>query len=230
MIEVQLVRLSEDMQPPAEALDWISRERRIKIARYRRSEDGKRSLIAELLMRRAAALRLSVKPGQLTFDHNPYGRPYLANVRHFKFSVSHSGEFVVIAVGRRPIGVDVERVGRCELAVATRFFSPAEADYIRSLPESEQARTFTTLWTLKESYTKAEGKGLLIPFPSFGFQLRPDIRLVGGRAKRSYSFETIALGDYCLSICHSEPGAEIVLRTMAEEELYEQYRALLYDR
>ena len=84
MIEVQLVRLSEDMQPPAEALDWISRERRIKIARYRRSADGKRSaIIAELLMRRAAALRLSVKPGQLTFDHNPYGRPYLANVRPF---------------------------------------------------------------------------------------------------------------------------------------------------
>ena len=227
MIEVQLVRLSDSVTPPVEAMNWISRDRRAKIVRYQRQKDGKRSLIAGLLMRRAAALWLSLQPDQLSFDHNPYGRPYLAKVRHFKFSVSHSGDYVVIAVSRRTVGVDIERIGRCDHTLAERFFSPAEGRFLRSLPDSELERAFTMIWTLKESYTKAEGKGLLIPFSSFGFQLKPVIRLEGGKPGHNYCFESMVLDQYCLSICHCEKRGELVLRTMREEELYEQYRRLL---
>ena len=230
MIEVQLVRLSDDFTPPAEAMNWISRERRAKIARYQHQKDARRSLAAELLMRRAAALWLSLRPDRLSFDHNPYGRPYLANVRHFKFNVSHSGDYVVIAVSRRTVGVDIERIGRCDHALADRFFSPAEGRYLRSLPDSERERAFTMLWTLKECYTKAEGKGLLIPFSSFGFQLKPVIRLEGGTPGRAYCFESMVLDQYCLSICHCERGGELVLRTMREEELYEQFGRLLKEK
>lgn len=227
MIEVQLVRLSPKMAPPKRAIEWVSLERRAKIARFHRPEDGKRSLIAELLMRRAAVMRLGLRPDEVSFARNPYGRPYLANVRHFKFNVSHSGQYVAIVVGRRPVGVDIERVDRCNHDVAKRFFSPAESEYLNTLPPGERNRAFTTLWTLKESYTKAEGKGLLIPFQSFGFELEPVIRLIGERVNPGYLFESMAVEDYCLSICHREPGAEIALRTMSEESLYDEYAKLL---
>lgn len=227
MIEVQLVRLAKNTGPPERALEWISLERRARIARFHQMKDRKRSLVAELLIRRAAIRKLGLRPEQLVIDRNPYGRPYLRNVRHFKFNLSHSGEYVVIALGRRPLGVDVERIDRCNQDVAKRFFSPAEAEYLRSLPEAEQARAFTTLWTLKESYTKAEGKGLLIPFSSFGFRLEPAIQLVGGCAKRDYVFESMVLDGHCLSVCHQEPGAEMDFRILDETELYEQYERLL---
>lgn len=227
MIEVQLVRLSSKLLLPKRAIDWVSLERRAKISRFHRPEDGKRSLIAELLMRRAAALRLKMRPDEISFARNPYGRPYLANIRHFKFNVSHSGKYVAIVVGRRPVGVDIERVDHCNYDVAKRFFSPAESEYLHTLPTERRNRAFTTLWTLKESYTKAEGKGLLIPFQSFGFELEPVIRLVGERVAPGYLFESMAVDDYCLSICHREPGAEIALRTMSEESLYDEYAKLL---
>lgn len=227
MIEVQLVRLSKNSKPPERALEWISLERRAKIARFHRMKDRKRSLVAELLIRGAAIRKLGLRPEQMVIERNPYGRPYLRNVRHFKFNLSHSGEYVVIALGRRPVGVDVERIDRCNQDVAERFFSPAEAEYLRSLPSIEQARAFTTLWTLKESYTKAEGKGLLIPFQSFGFRLEPSIQLVGGSTKRNYTFESMVLDGHCLSVCHQEPGAEMDFRIMDETELYEKYERLL---
>ena len=227
MIEVQLIRLSENTAPPEWAMDWISLERRAKIARFRQIKDRKRSLIAELLVRRAAMRRLGLRPEQVVVDRNPYGRPYLPNVRHFKFNLSHSGEYVVIALGRRPVGVDVERIDRCNQDVAERFFSSSEVEYLRSLPATEQARAFTTLWTLKESYTKAEGKGLLIPFSSFGFRLEPAIQLVGDCIKRDYVFESMVLDEHCLSVCHQEPGAELDFHIMDEIELYEQYERLL---
>src|SRR5690606_16766306 len=71
--------------------------------------------------------------------------------------------------------VDVENVRRrAPLDVADTFFAPAEVAALRALPLEQQPQRFFEYWTLKESYIKARGLGLLIPLDQFAFHLEDD--------------------------------------------------------
>jgi 4'-phosphopantetheinyl transferase len=124
-----------------------------------------------------------VPPEAWRFVTNEYGRPEIdapVGARWLKFNLSHTGGLIGLIVAReREVGVDVEdrdRRGRL-LAVADRYFSPAEVEALRALPENEQLDRFFLYWTLKESYIKARGKGLAIPLSQFSFRVDGDIEI-----------------------------------------------------
>ena len=91
------------------------------------------------------------------------GKPSVVNGGDLCFSLSRSADVAFIAVTRgRSVGVDVERV-RGDLdhdVLAERFFSPAEADGLRRLPEPDRRDVFFGLWVRKEAVLKASGAGL----------------------------------------------------------------------
>jgi 4'-phosphopantetheinyl transferase len=68
-------------------------------------------------------------------------------------------------VASRAIGVDIEYLRALPDAeqLAQRFFSKAEYAQIQALPVDEQAQVFFRMWTGKEAYLKATGKGLSHP-------------------------------------------------------------------
>lgn len=68
------------------------------------------------------------------------------------------------------LGIDVEPVALPDMDVVRRCLSESEQKLLLSLPETERAEMFTRLWTLKESFLKAVGTGMVEPFPSFDFQ------------------------------------------------------------
>jgi 4'-phosphopantetheinyl transferase len=73
------------------------------------------------------------------------------------------------------IGVDVERTDRIvefEM-LAARFFSASETAALARIRTDPRTR-FYDLWTLKEAFIKATGKGLSQPLSSFGFDLDAD--------------------------------------------------------
>lgn len=93
---------------------------------------------------------------------SPYGKPLLTDAR--PFNLSHSGDYALLGVADALIGVDIEQLKpRRYAAVAGRFLSPAERDYLHS--SENELDAFFTLWTLKESYLKAIGKGFSEPMP-----------------------------------------------------------------
>src|SRR5262249_22449671 len=76
---------------------------------------------------------------------------------------SHSDEFALLGLTfEGEIGVDIERVHALEeiKEIAGRFFSPAEAAALMSLPPDQQIEAFFNCWTLKEAFLKARGEGL----------------------------------------------------------------------
>lgn len=83
------------------------------------------------------------------------------------FNISHSGDWIICAVDNKPVGVDIEIIKVINFKIAERFFSSEEYYALMSQPETIQLKYFYMLWTLKESYIKAEGKGLNIPLFSF---------------------------------------------------------------
>ena len=87
-------------------------------------------------------------------------------------SVTTTGSVMLVALADCPIGIDGEYLPRFEkpgnridyIALAERFFSDEEADYIRE--SIDPAEKFVRVWTRKEAYVKCAGK-TLAEFPSF---------------------------------------------------------------
>lgn len=146
--------------------------------RFAFARDRHRFLVTRALVRTALSRFAPVAPQDWRFADNGYGRPMIdpchTEARNLTFSVSHSGDWVVVAIGHGvKLGVDTEHPGRdAPLDIAPRYFAGTEAEDLRGLPADEQPFRFFELWTLKESYVKARGLGLSIPLKSFAFDLR----------------------------------------------------------
>lgn len=82
------------------------------------------------------------------------GKPYLEG-REVFISLTHSGDFVGCALSERPIGIDVEKIR----PVSERLISRACTDEEQAYVAAGGTDSFFTLWTLKESYIKAQDCG-----------------------------------------------------------------------
>ncbi|WP_367997032.1 4'-phosphopantetheinyl transferase superfamily protein [Paenibacillus sp. MZ03-122A] len=84
---------------------------------------------------------------------DPNGKPYLVD-SEWKFNVSHSGNWVALAVDIGSIGIDVERMSPIDLDIANRHFSSYEYSDLMSISPECRLEYFFRLWTLKEAYIK----------------------------------------------------------------------------
>lgn len=88
------------------------------------------------------------------------GRP-VATVSppHWCLSLSHSRELAAVATGGRPLGIDIEPGQRKPdwTGVARRWFSPVEQEW---LFRADDPFSFLQVWTLKEAWLKATGRGI----------------------------------------------------------------------
>jgi 4'-phosphopantetheinyl transferase len=177
--DVHLWRAPLDLAGPEldELRRTLSPDELARAARFRFPEAQNRFAAARGSLRTILALYCHADPGSLQFGYRPAGKPYLASGQGPEFSVSHSHSRALYGIARgREIGVDLERIGKPSLdheRIAGRFFSPAEAAYLMSLPPETRVETFFRIWTLKEAYVKALGEGLRIPLASFEVSIAP---------------------------------------------------------
>lgn len=143
------------------------------------------SLVARAYLRHVLSQYkgISSSPQEIEFVRNVYGKPELKEPRQTQihFNVTHSHGIVGIAVScGNAIGIDAEARARQtrkpdgEMKLAKRYFSKHEIDMLASLPPGEERQElFVQLWTLKESYVKALGRGIGASpgLQSFGFHL-----------------------------------------------------------
>ena len=142
------------------------RRQRAEDCRFR--EDALRCLAAEALVCYILGSR------EYTWEQEPGGKPRIRELPGFQFNLSHSGDWVVLAYGDSPVGVDVQqhRKDRDIAAFARRFFTPEEQSYVFG-PEADPTARFYEVWTGKESWLKYLGTGLTKPLASFSI-LQPE--------------------------------------------------------
>ena len=90
--------------------------------------------------------------------YNSQGKPYFLSNREIFFNISHSSNYVACAISDRPVGIDIEGGRKARQNLAKRFFDESEASWINECQSEER---FFRIWTLKEAYGKATGKGVL---------------------------------------------------------------------
>ena len=175
-----------------------------KIDSFRFSADKQRSLIGGLIVRQFYAKELKIDPFQLEFEYNEHEKPALKNYPKAHFNISHSGDYVVVAFSDCSVGIDIEKNKGNRLKVAKRFFTREELDDLFAFSvEKEQIEYFYQLWTLKESYMKAIGKGISMSLSSFSFKkFYTDFRLRYSSEDMGYQFTTYKVHpDYACNLC-----------------------------
>ncbi|KUI98767.1 4'-phosphopantetheinyl transferase family protein [Vibrio sp. MEBiC08052] len=143
-----------------------------------------------------------------------YGKPAIAGTPSLWFNISHSNGVGVLLLSKSgDVGVDIEFKKKDSqiLKIARRFFHREEMVQLESLPSKDVYRQARQLWTLKESYIKAIGKGLAQPLNSFWFDLNESlVNMYLGENKQPetgwlfYMYEYQQLFD--LSLCVPKEG------------------------
>ena len=85
-----------------------------RILNYRQSSDKLRFLVGRILIRTLAIKTAGTVKVSLGIMAD--GKPYFVGKNMPFFNLSHSEDFVVLAFGKVPIGVDVERIRSIEIA------------------------------------------------------------------------------------------------------------------
>lgn len=140
-----------------------SKERVTSSKRYKTEHDKKKHLLGDVLLREALEDAGEYRDSVIKTDK--FGKPYV-DIKDFYFNISHSKDVIVIGYSRiADVGIDIEYIKERDLSFAERLLHPKEVEYLKN--SKDKLKDFYRVWTLKESYVKALGKGLLIDLKSF---------------------------------------------------------------
>lgn len=165
------------------------------------------------------------------FTIGEFGKPEVISPPDFhglRINLSHTRGMVAAALTRQnDIGVDVEWLERkCDIhGLASQVFAAEEQTLLQNTPDDQKSDVFFALWTLKESYIKAIGKGLSQPLNDFYFDLDPAaIHFKTAPAHRdksnpaTWKFHHACLNDrhrFALAVHHQDPSKLAVHVTAA---------------
>ena len=226
MLETHILKINKNIERYDfdRLLGYVSEKKKERIRRFHRFEDAQRTLLGDILTRYAICNRLGIKNMDLVFGTTDYGKPVLLTPHGIYFNISHSGNWVVCAIDDSgPVGVDVEVIKPIDFAIAERFFSSDEYISFINQPEELQQKYFFMLWTLKESYIKAEGKGLSIPLNSFSIKIADHkINVSAGSESKKYYFHQSFL-DYntAYALCTPSRNSNKIIDWNVEQFLKE---------
>lgn len=116
--------------------------------------------------RRQAGQWLGLAPDRIEWTADAQGRPRLClagEALPLHVSLSHSGDWLALALAEVPVGIDLElpRRARDWDALARFVFAPEECRRVQAAPdEAARAALFHRLWALKEAQAKRSGAGL----------------------------------------------------------------------
>lgn len=138
------------------------------------------------------------------------GKPYFKDDK-LHFNVSHSGEYLAIALAKTPVGVDIQEPKHIRDGMYRKVVQPGEAKLIGE----ERQRDFLRLWTLKESFVKAEGKGLRIALKDYYFEKENGHYIVnysGQRMPWTFNIEETLIEAYFISVCGLEAEVQWIIK------------------
>lgn len=183
-------------------LELIEEEDRKQILRYQFWQDRQRSLLGHLLSRYAIIQEYALTNKEIQIRRHAYGKPYIKDYSQIHYNISHSGEWVVVAIGKSPIGIDVENRREDWDLIGERVFSESEKYWSQNSYKRK-----AILWTIKEAYVKYLGTGLSKSLNSFSIYIKRKI-ITEVQKPFQTSFDYFVLdNDYVCSECGYTKGA-----------------------
>ena len=177
----EISNLPDPLDSP-KVIEDLPDERKEKIKRIRIAQGRKQSLGAGLLLK--------------------YAQTELGE--ELCYNLSHSGDYVICAVSKFPVGCDIEKIKDAPLKVAKRYFCEKEVSFLEKIPEADRSEEFFRLWTIKESFVKMLKTGLAMGLDSFEVSFDDGISIKKNDEKVACHIKEYKLEGYKISVCAEE--------------------------
>ncbi|WP_111307978.1 4'-phosphopantetheinyl transferase family protein [Confluentibacter sediminis] len=129
--------------------------------------DKNRFIICRGLLKLILSIHTEIDIHKIKLDYHTNKKPYLSIHPSTFFNISHSGDFALISIANRSIGIDIEQITENYDLVNSllHIYSDKETSFIQNATNKNHA--FYSLWTRKEAFVKALGKGIDDDFSKF---------------------------------------------------------------
>ena len=161
-----------------------------------------RSIITRGFVKLIISNYLNMDPVGVKFSYNDYGKPFIANDNSkLQFNISHSDEVAVFAFSRyNEIGIDIEKIKDIQDmdGVINICFTDYEKNWYKARRDSN-AELFYKVWTAKEAFIKAIGRGFSYNPKNIELTYKSDKQLLISRvisnefAERNYTIKLIEI-------------------------------------
>lgn len=192
----------KDIPDPSEdksIMDGLWEERKERILRHQKKNDRKRSLTAGLLLKYVFE-QYHISMNQLRYGE--HGKPEASSLY---FNLSHSEDYVICAVSQKAaVGSDIEVISEFNEKTAQRVCTTREWAYLQQLEEGKRAEEFFRIWTMKESYMKMTGEGILRPISRFEVSFGEPIEIYRDGVKCHCHVKEYNIPNYKVAICSED--------------------------
>ena len=154
-----------------------------KVNKYKSKKLRNEQIMSMGLLRVLIAKYTNYSLNEINFLYNEFGKPFLSpdsKGNKLSFNLSHSGNIAVFVFSRnREVGIDVEKIKELTdmEGVVDLCFSESEKKWFNNLPPYKKEEMFYKIWTDKEAYIKAIGKGLSFSPNNISLEQRSDDEL-----------------------------------------------------
>lgn len=211
------------------AISCVQNDEKAKLGRFVFRKDVRASLVGKLLIRKFVNEYTNIPYDKIVFVTNEHNKPILKDNSTVSFNVSHHGSYTVLAGEIRDVklGVDIMSLKYTGGKSLSEFFRIMNSNF--SLPEwkeirgfasekseTEQISMFYRHWTLKESYVKALGVGIVIDLRNIDFRTNSELSqdsvttdtiLYINGVKQNWLFEeTLLDSQHCVAVALQEDG------------------------
>lgn len=162
--------------------------------------------------------RLGLPPDQIGLTQGPHGKPLLADSESgLAFNLSHTENWALIALGHNAaLGIDLEAHRTLPLdRLADRVLAPSERDWWERVPAPQKEAAFFRLWTRKEAFAKAVGRGIALGLQHIVFGPEGDLAAVpeGCGTPREWQVQDLTVADgYSAAVSARRPLGAVQLR------------------
>ena len=149
--DIKKLNLSPEVIFPQIAPCYVEKYHRFKV-----EQEARQELVTGYLLRKYLGV---CEDGQLRI--NAKKKPYLSKGKPF-FNISHSENYVVLAIADCEVGVDIEKIRPFHEATARRIFKEEQLLQLQQLEGARRDEAFSKMWTGCEAVLKLYGAGFSI--------------------------------------------------------------------
>jgi len=209
-------------------LPYLSEDEHIRAGKLKVEQKRNQFVITRGLLRLLLSNCLGKGPGGITFFYEQHCKPYINdkyNNKSIEFNVSHSGDYVLIAIIlENKVGIDLEEIN-FEIdyqSLSNRFFSDKEKNELISLDKDDQLDAFYRAWARKESFIKAIGKGVAFGLDRFSVSLEgnnnTEMEVVTPESinDKWFCYDISNLDNYKIALTVNKKGVEIITKELTD--------------
>lgn len=116
------------------------------------------------------------------------GKPYIEN---FMFSISHSSNYMAVAVSNSEVGVDLEEMRVVPLILKRHLYNKDEYDKYPDILD---------LWVFKEAYSKYLGLGVTLDYTN----------ILRDKVEKKVTFKNLSTDKYYMYVIGNEEFSELI--------------------